>query len=170
MEHSTERWLRGPVERVPALLQPAAHALLQAVDDVKRVMHLFPDELLWQRPAGLASPGFHLRHLAGVLDRMGSYASGNPLTEQQFEYLETEGKETPVHSQQLVKKFEEQVRLMLQQLEQTAEHTLTDFRTVGRSKLPSTVIGILFHAAEHTQRHVGQLLVTVKMLISLSTQ
>jgi len=35
---------------------------------------------------------------------------------------------------------------------------------VGRKRIPSNVIGLLFHTAEHTQRHTGQLLVTVKVL------
>jgi uncharacterized damage-inducible protein DinB len=37
-------------------------------------------------------------------------------------------------------------------------------RFVGRAKLPSTVLGLLVHAAEHTMRHTGQLLVTVQVL------
>ncbi|HWJ25388.1 MAG TPA: hypothetical protein VNS32_02540, partial [Flavisolibacter sp.] len=69
-----EHWMRGPVEGVPALLQPTAHAVLQAVDEVEKIMNSFPDEMLWQRPAGVASPGFHLQHLSGVLDRLATYA------------------------------------------------------------------------------------------------
>ena len=41
--------------------------------------------------------------------------------------------------------------------------TLTEVRTVGRDRLPSTVLGLLVHSAEHVQRHVGQLLVTVRV-------
>ena len=35
---------------------------------------------------------------------------------------------------------------------------------VGRAKLPSNTIGLLVHAAEHTARHVGQLMTTAKVL------
>jgi hypothetical protein len=45
----------------------------------------------------------------------------------------------------------------------TGEATLTATREVGRARLPSTVIGLLFHAAEHTQRHAGQALTTKRM-------
>ena len=33
----------------------------------------------------------------------------------------------------------------------------------GGAKLPSTVGGLLFHAAEHTLRHAGQALTTAKL-------
>ncbi|MEP7383381.1 MAG: DinB family protein, partial [Gemmatimonadota bacterium] len=42
--------------------------------------------------------------------------------------------------------------------------TLGDFRGVGRSKLPSTVVGCLMHGAEHAMRHVGQLSVTMRVV------
>ena len=41
--------------------------------------------------------------------------------------------------------------------------TLTDRRTVGRKQLPTTVIGLLVHIAEHTQRHVGQAISAAKL-------
>ena len=41
-----------------------------------------------------------------------------------------------------------------------------EVREVGRDRIPSTVGGLIFHAAEHTQRHLGQLLVTVRVLSS----
>ena len=50
------------------------------------------------------------------------------------------------------------------QLERTDVATLTDARSVGRAGLPATVLGLLVHAAEHTTRHVGQLITTVKAL------
>jgi uncharacterized damage-inducible protein DinB len=37
-------------------------------------------------------------------------------------------------------------------------------RGVGRKRKPSTVAGLLIHCAEHTQRHVGQMVTTVKVL------
>src|ERR1700691_1612721 len=92
MSKAPEVWLRGPLDDIPGLLQPVAHALLQARDEVDQLMIGFPDELLWERPAGLASPGFHLQHLTGVLDRLFTYAKGEPLNQQQLGYLSSEGK------------------------------------------------------------------------------
>lgn len=162
-----EVWLRGPIEGVPPLLQPVAHALLEAVEEVKRIMQDFPDELLWKRPADVASAGFHLQHVTGVLDRLSTYAlSNNLLSEEQMNYLIAEGKETAVTTEELVSRFEQKVTQLVQQLRDSDESALTDHRSVGRKALPSTVLGLLFHAAEHTMRHVGQLLVTVKVVRS----
>jgi uncharacterized damage-inducible protein DinB len=160
-----EVWLRGPVDGVPPLLQPVAHALLQAREEVERLMLGYPDALLWQRPAGLASAGFHLQHLAGVLDRLFTYARGEPLSGAQRAHLAAEA-EPPAAGdggRVLVEAFGEAVERSLAQLRATDERTLTEPRAVGRARLPSTVLGLLVHAAEHTQRHVGQLLVTVRV-------
>lgn len=159
-----EVWLRGPVAGIPALLQPAAHALLQAREEINAFMTGFPDELLWEKPAGAASPGFHLRHLTGVLDRLFTYAKNEMLNDDQLQYLRNEGIPSAVTTKELVEIFNSQVDKAVSQLSVTDEKTLTEFRGVGRKQIPSTVQGLLFHAAEHTQRHTGQLLVTVKIL------
>jgi uncharacterized damage-inducible protein DinB len=159
-----EVWLRGPLPAIPPLLQPVAHALLQAREEVMERMDGFPEELLWERPEGVASPGFHLRHLSGVLDRLFTYARGEGLDQEQLEALKAEGKPGP-RLAELLNKFHRQVDLALRQLETTSEEELTQVRGVGRTRIPSTVLGLLFHAAEHTQRHNGQLLVTVKVLL-----
>jgi uncharacterized damage-inducible protein DinB len=64
----------------------------------------------------------------------------------------------------LVEAFNRQADAALAQLKNTKEADLTQPRVVGRQRLPSTVVGLYVHAAEHTMRHVGQLLVTVKVL------
>jgi uncharacterized damage-inducible protein DinB len=149
---------------IPPLLQPVAHALLQAREEVMAGMSGFPEELLWERPAGVASVGFHLQHLAGVLDRLFTYARGKPLDERQLRAFAAEGLPDPqVRTQDLVGAFHAQVDRALDQLRITAEGTLTEYRAVGRAHLPSTTLGLLVHAAEHTQRHLGQLLVTVRV-------
>jgi uncharacterized damage-inducible protein DinB len=160
-----EVWLRGAIENIPALLQPVVHALLQAREEINAIMQSFPEQKLWEKPAGVASPGFHLQHLTGVLDRLFTYAKNESLSEQQLNYLNTEGKPVNnISANQLLENFNMQVDVALKQLRETKEESLTDYRDVGRKKLPSTVIGLLFHAAEHTMRHTGQLLVTVRLL------
>ena len=159
-----EVWLRGPIEQVPPLLQPVAHTLTQAAEEVKKIMEDFPDKLLWKRPAEVASPGFHLQHITGVIDRLSTYAQGELLSESQMMYLQGEGKETSITSQELVHQFEEKVNNLIKLLQATDETTLTAYRSVGRKALPSTVMGLLFHTAEHTMRHLGQLLVTVRII------
>ena len=161
-----EVWLRGPLPGVPPLLQPVAHALLQAREEVAEYLVGFPAARLAERPLGLASVGFHLRHLTGVLDRTFTYARGQALSTTQLTYLAAES-QPPTHPgavAELVQAFSQQVDTALAQLQRTPEATLPEWRGVGRAQLPSTVIGLLVHAAEHTTRHVGQLLVTVRVV------
>jgi uncharacterized damage-inducible protein DinB len=164
--NNPEVWLRGPIENIPALLQPVAHAILQARAEVSELMKTFPQEKLWDKPANVASAGFHLLHLSGVLDRLFTYAKGNVLSEEQLVALKQETQPHNVTVEQLVKNFNEQVDKAIAQLSETPENTLLDKRGVGRAQLPSNVLGLLFHAAEHTMRHTGQLLVTVRILMN----
>jgi uncharacterized damage-inducible protein DinB len=165
MSAQKEVWLRGPLNGTSVLLQPVAHALQQAREEINDLMAGFPDALLWEKPAGLASPAFHLQHLSGVLDRLFAYARGEQLFERQLDALKAEGsRDESVNAEILLTAFDRQVNTALTQLQETGESVLTQARTVGRAQLPSTVIGLYVHAAEHTMRHVGQLLVTVKVL------
>ena len=160
-----EVWLRGPSPEFIALLQPVAQALMQAREEVNKVMIGFKEELLWQMPAGMASAGFHLQHLAGVGDRLFTYARGEALSEEQLDALGSE-RQAPFAgcaSEELVKRFNLQIDICLEQLKAVKAKTLTEYRSVGRGRLPSTVIGLFVHTAEHTMRHVGQLTVTVKV-------
>jgi uncharacterized damage-inducible protein DinB len=171
-DENLEVWQRGPVLDVPPLLQPVAHALLQAREELTILLKNFPGNLLWERPAGVASPAFHLQHLSGVLDRVFTYARGEALTTQQLEQLHLEdiAPQSNVDTHTLLVRFNQQVDKALAQLKNTDEMTLTKFRGVGRKQLPSTVIGLLVHGAEHTMRHVGQLMVTVKILQDKNAQ
>ena len=160
-----ETWLRGPVPGVPALLQPVAHALLQARDELREALHDFPPALLNERPAGVASVGFHLQHLAGVLDRLLTYARQETLTEAQFAAFHAEVPPLTIEPdslEKLLQEFSDQVDRAVLQLKNTDPARLTEVRGVGRAQVPSTLIGVLVHAAEHTTRHLGQLLVTAK--------
>jgi uncharacterized damage-inducible protein DinB len=166
MQNNTlEYWLRGPLEGVPDLLQPVAHALLQADAEIQDIIKDFPKENLWLKPAGVASVGFHLQHIVGFLDRLFTYSKGESLTEAQLHYLENEGKENDALSpQDLTTALQRQIDISIEHFKTINEDTLTQARYVGRKRLPSTVIGLLFHAAEHTMRHTGQLLVTARVL------
>lgn len=165
IEKLPEVWQRGPLPGIPGLLQPVAHALLQAQEEINEMMKDFDEKLLWKRVSGLASVAFHLQHIPGVQNRLFAYAKGEVLTEEQLAYLKEEGRENNALSVSLLlENFNRQTDSSVEYLKQTDITTLTDIRTVGRKKIPSTVIGLLFHAAEHTMRHTGQLLVTVKVL------
>ena len=170
MVNTLEVWQRGPVRDIPALLQPVAHALLQAEEELDELMFDFSDELLWNRPGNVASPAFHMQHLSGVLDRVFTYARNESLTAFQLKQLYDEDLSTQqnVTITSLLHRFKKQINIALLQLQNTPEESLKEYRGIGRKQLPSTVIGLLVHAAEHTMRHVGQLSVTVKILKSTS--
>ena len=166
MKQVTEVWLRGQIiPGIEPVLQPVAHALLQAGEEIEILLKDFPDALLWEKPGGCAAVAFHLLHIPGVLDRLLTYAEGKSLTSEQLSYLreETQQQQTTTHS--LVEKCHKQIAVTLERLKQF-KNNLTEKRTVGRAALPSTVIGLCAHAAEHTMRHTGQLLVTAKVVTS----
>jgi hypothetical protein len=166
MSQQKEVWQRGPLPGIIPMLQPVGHALLQAREEVQLYMEGFPAELLWIKPAGLASAGFHLQHLSGVLDRVFTYARAEGLNTFQFEQLAEEGHDAiiPYTTAALVERFNQQVDLAIGQLKNTESDSLPAYRGIGRAALPSTVIGLLVHGAEHTMRHVGQLMVTAAVV------
>lgn len=166
IESKPEVWQRGPVEGVPSLLQPAAHAILQAREEVIALMKDFPENSLWIKPAGMASAGFHLQHLSGVLDRLYTYARNEKLNPQQMQQLHDEAisPNENLNVRNLIERFNKQVDTAIVQLKSTDPSTLTEFRGIGRKQIPTTLIGLLFHAAEHTMRHLGQLIVTAKII------
>ena len=160
-----EVWLRGRVvEGVPALLQPVAHSLLQCGEEIQHSLEGMTAEQVWHSPNGAASIGFHVLHAIGSLDRLLTYARGGLLSEAQRQALVQESRpNSGVSADDLRSAFDAAVERALEQLRTTDPATLTDVRGVGRSKLPSTVVGLLFHAAEHTQRHAGQIVTTKKI-------
>ena len=161
-----EVWLRGPVTGITPLLQPAAHALLQAMEEIQSYTTNLDDELIWKEVAGCASVAFHLQHLVGILDRLFTYAADGQLSEEQLQYLSREGKHEPSSTlDMLLRNLQRQMDKSIDQLKHTEPLSLTETRYVGRKKIPSTVGGLLFHAAEHMQRHTGQILVTARVIL-----
>jgi hypothetical protein len=162
----TEAWQRGPVEGFDPLLMPVVHALIQVREDLQRLAFAVPAERVWLRPGGAASIGFHLRHVGGALDRLFTYARGETLSDAQRAAARDEGNagEPPASLPQVVEDVEAILDRAMDQLRNTPSDSLLEPRKVGRAGLPSNVIGLLFHAAEHSTRHVGQAITTAKIL------
>jgi uncharacterized damage-inducible protein DinB len=161
----TEWWQRGPVDGVPALLQPVAHILLQVRESVGEMVEPLTEQDWNARPAGVASAAFHVRHIAGVIDRLFTYARGSALSPEQLSALRAEGGELHTgEAAQVLAALSARVDAAVAELREVDVATLGDFRPVGRARLPSTVIGCLVHGAEHAMRHVGQLSVTARIV------
>jgi uncharacterized damage-inducible protein DinB len=165
-----EVWLRGPVPGIRSLLQPAAHTLLQVGEDVIPVVeHLTPAQL-WARPGGAAAIGFHLAHLPGSLERLLTYSRGESLSPDQFARLTVE---RTVHEDRpelprLLETFRANLDAAIDYLRTISDDMLLIPREVGRKRLPSTTLGLIFHAAEHSARHAGQI-VTLNRVVSGTT-
>jgi uncharacterized damage-inducible protein DinB len=161
-----EPWLRGPVEGVSDALQPVAHAFIAAREDVVAPLTGLSAAQLWAQPGGAASVGFHLMHLAGATDRLLTYARGSALNDRQKAALGAERNpaEPRPTADELLKGWDAAVEGALKQIGETNDADLGTPRFIGRAQLPSTVRGLLFHAAEHATRHVGQIITTAKIV------
>jgi hypothetical protein len=147
------------------ILQPLAYALIQAREDVEAALAGVSNDVLWQRQHGAASAGFHALHLAGALDRLFTYARGEALTDAQKTAARAEGQDnSSMAAGALLEIVGAAIDLAMAQLRATDANTLLDERRIGRAGLPATVMGALVHGAEHTARHAGQCVTTIKML------
>jgi uncharacterized damage-inducible protein DinB len=163
---STEAWLEGPLEGYPPLLMPVAHSLVQAKRDIRAAAAGLTEAELWQRPGGAASVGFHLLHAAGSADRLLSYTCGAALSDDQLAELAAEknAADTGASAAELIERVADTLDRVLDEVRRTRADELNDVRYVGRARVPSTVIGLLFHIAEHTQRHTGQIVTTTRIV------
>lgn len=158
-------WLRGPIEGIDPLLQPAAHSLVQTMEELDRLAPTIPAAALWLKPGGAASAGWHLKHLAGATDRLFTYARGEPLSDEQKARLTAEAHDDPAASvAELAARARGVLEASLDQLRNTRAADLALPRAIGRAQLPTTVIGCLFHGAEHAYRHAGQIATTIRQL------
>ena len=153
-----EPWLRGSVDGFEPLLMPVVHALIQAREDIEKLVARVPVEHTWERPGGAASIGFHVRHLGGALDRLFTYARGEALSDAQQAAVRAEGDPVvPAPSlADVAADMNASIDRALKQLRTTTRDDLLTARKVGRAGLPTTTLGLLFHVAEHSTRHVGR--------------
>jgi len=164
-----EPWLRGTHAEVPAAARAVLHALELALDDLTRWTAGLTDAELHSQPLGLTAVAFHLRHIARSTDRILSYAEGKQLSVEQLATLKAEqaGDETLAD---LMAKVKAAFSNAAERIPVLATATLDTPRGVGRKQLPTSIGGALIHVADHTQRHVGQVVTTAKVLKALRTE
>jgi uncharacterized damage-inducible protein DinB len=158
-----EPWMRGPVEGVSVLAAPVLYAFQQAREELRQYTEGLTVEQLWARPFGFGSVGFHLLHIAGSTDRLIAYLQGCELSAAQFAALEREPHAGGQSRDELLVELDRAFAQAEAVVRGIDPATLADARAVGRRKLPATVIGLLTHIAEHTQRHTGQAIAAAKL-------
>jgi hypothetical protein len=170
MTQQPEPWLRGPLPGIAPVLQPAAHAFVLALEDVERALDGVSEDDFWRQPGGITPLGFHVVHLAGATDRLLTYARGEALSPEQKAAAgaERELSRTRPAVAATLDGWRTAVDRALAQLRATSESELSKPIAIGRAQLPSTVIGAIFHAAEHAARHAGQVVTTAKLLRGLA--
>jgi uncharacterized damage-inducible protein DinB len=158
-----EPWLRGTLTEVPAVGRGVLHALELALEDAKKWCGDLNAAQMHARPAGLPSVAFQLRHIAGSLDRLLTYAEGRALSEEQLQRLKAEAS-SDGNTKQLLAELEEAISRGSMRIRALASENPSFPRTVGSKRLPTTLGGLLVHIADHTQRHVGQAITTAKLV------
>jgi len=160
---STEPWLRGTETDVPVVARAVLHALQLAQEDMQKWCGELSDAELNERPAGIASVAFHLRHIACSIDRLLTYAEGKSLSDHQIAQLKSELDPAASRNDSLAE-LNKAIADAANRVRALARTDLTAAREVGKKQLPTTVGGLLVHVADHTQRHVGQAVTTAKIV------
>ena len=160
-----EPWLRGTLTDVPAVARGVLHAFELAQEDVNRWCESLSEADLNARPLGLPPIAFHLRHVARSLDRLLAYAEGNQLSAEQIAALKTE-MDLGAGREALFAEFRQGLEDAARRVRVLAAGDLEQARFVGKKQLPTSVGGLLVHLADHTQRHVGQVVTTAKILLA----
>jgi uncharacterized damage-inducible protein DinB len=155
-----EPWLRGPIEGVEAAVMPVFFSFAQVREDLARYVTGLTPEQLWRKTSS-GSIGFHLQHLAGSVDRLTTYLMGNQLSPMQLHVLKAES-EGDANAAALLAYVEDALRDSERRLRVLDPASLYEARSVGRRAFPTTVLGLMVHLAEHTQRHLGQVITLCK--------
>ena len=159
-----EPWLRGTLTETPAIQRAVLHALQAAEEDLNKWCASLTGEEVHQRPAGLASVAFHLRHIPGSIDRLLTYAEDRHLSEEQLQTMKAEGAATGSTSECL-QTLSDGLRTAAARVRRMNPVDFDQPRFVGRKRMATTVGGLLVHVADHTQRHVGQAITTARVVL-----
>jgi uncharacterized damage-inducible protein DinB len=160
-----EPWLRSTLTEIPAVPRAVIHALELAEEDLHRWAGELTDAELNLRPAALAPVAFYLRHIARSLDRLLSYAEGKALSAEQLALLKSE-LDPGAKRETLFAELDAAIKQSEARVLSFADADLNAERTVGAKRLPTTLGGLLVHVADHTQRHVGQAIISAKIVMA----
>lgn len=161
-----EPWMRGTHTELDPVRRAVVHALELAEEDARRWAVGLSEEALFRRFEGLPSVAFHLRHIVRSLDRLLTYAEGGGLRETQIAELATEHAFSSASA--VIEEFVDGMKRAKERVASTQPECFAEARGIGRKRLPTTMVGLLIHCADHTQRHAGQMVTTAKLAVARS--
>ena len=160
-----EPWMRGPIEGVEPLVAPVFYSFTQVREELAHYTEGLTTEQVWRQVNSLPTLGFHLRHIAGSVDRLMSYLMEAEISPEQIVYLKSEG-EPGASLDELLAGVDAAFAKAESQLRTIKADDIHAPRYIGRKRLPTSVLGLLVHVSEHTQRHLGQSITTAKLMRS----
>lgn len=158
-----EPWLTGTLRDLPPVIAALLYSFQQAREDLDKYTSGLTDGQIWHRDGDIGSVGFHVRHIAGSVERLVKYASGQPLSEEQMQALRDESNDLGPTREELFKLLNDKLAQAEETIRSIDPATLADIREIGRKRTPVPLGVILVHISEHTQRHVGAAIVTAKL-------
>jgi uncharacterized damage-inducible protein DinB len=161
-----EPWLRGTHAEIPAVARAVLHAFDLALDDITKWTEGLTDLEVLAQPLGLPAISFHLKHIARSTDRLLTYAEGGQISADQLVLLKSEQSGSEPLAE-LLSEVETAFSNAADRVRVLSSADFNTFRGVGRKQLPTSIGGALVHVADHTQRHVGQVVTTAKVLKAL---
>ena len=159
-----EPWLTGKLNDVSPLLAAILYSFEQAREDLRRWTEGLSEEQVWRRTGEIGSVGFHIRHIAGSVDRLITYADGRQLDESQLVELKSEQNNGGLSRDELLALLDEKLSKADTVVRGIDPSSFSTVREIGRKRTPVPLGVLLVHISEHTQRHVGAAIVTSKVV------
>lgn len=159
-----EPWLSGKLNG----LHPVLAALLYSFEHARADLAAWTRDLstddLSRSVSGLAPVSFHVRHIVGSVDRLLTYARGEQLSAAQMSALRDEAG-TGLSRDELLHLLDDGLERAAAVVRGLDAGRLGETREIGRKRTPVPLATLLVHIAEHTQRHVGEAIVTAKAVL-----
>jgi uncharacterized damage-inducible protein DinB len=156
--------MRGTLRDLHPVMAALLHSLEHAREDITKWTAGLTPEQLWREKDNLGSIGFYIRHLGGSAERLITYAKGDQLNETQLAELKAEKEPGHESIEQMLASLGARFAKVEADVRSLDPSQLGETRYLGRKRIPVTMAALVIHTAEHTQRHVGEIIVTSKVI------
>jgi hypothetical protein len=163
-DQTTEPWLSGTLSAVHPVPAALLYSFQQARADLAAWTKDLSTDDLSRSVLGLAPVSFHIRHIAGSVNRLLTYARGEQLSAAQMSALRDETG-TGLSRDEVLKLLDDELERSAGVVLGLDPERLGEIREIGRKRIPVPLSTLLVHIAEHTQRHVGEAIITAKAVL-----